>query len=285
MTMHFVVYLDEFGHDGKYVGRADRQYKASPIFGLGGFALPANRVRSFATWFFKLKCRLLDWEIQKSGEHPAKWEKKGSALYTTRNVVTYPELRQATNRLINKIHSEDGFIFYHGIEKYNSPKGHDAKALYKVTLTKAMRKLDAAFQQRRSTFTLMIDEHENRAEHVEAASKTMFGAESVGCLIEPPIQAESHLYQTLQCADWICGLIGRLGAYRIRADEYADLEWSEKFFGERIEAVTCFSSIQKKRLASSRRLPDTPPHTAMSAAFTRAYEAKGKKNESNAEIF
>lgn len=280
MMMHYVVYLDEFGHDGRYVSCKDPRYNASPVFGLGGFAMPANRVRGFATWFFKLKCRLLDWEIKQSGEHPGKWEKKGSALYTTRNVTKYPELRRATNRLINKIRAEGGFLFYHGLEKYNSRKGHDAKALYKVTLTKSMRKLDAAFLQSHNTFILMIDEHENRAEHVEAASKTMFGVESVGCLIEPPIQAESHLYQTLQCADWICGLIGRLGAYRIRPDEYAGFEWAERYFGGRIDSIAQFSSIQKKRLATPRgnaELSAKVANTTMSAAFQKAISAKKER--------
>lgn len=254
--MHYFVYLDEFGHDGRYISREDKRFKTSPIFGLGGFALPVVRIRGFATWFYQLKCHLLDWEIKQTREHPAKWEKKGSALYTIENIEKYPELRQATNRLINKIKREDGFIFYQGLEKYNPKFGHNSKSPYKTTLSKSLRKLDEAFRRERDTFTLMLDEHQIRAEIVEAASKTMFGEEGVISLIEPPIQAESHLFQTLQCADWICGLLGRLGAYRVRPDEYKDFASADKYFGQRIDSAAQFSTIEKNR-------PKKKPHLDM----------------------
>jgi hypothetical protein len=63
-------------------------------------------------------------------------------------------------------------------------------------------------------------------------------------IIEPPIEAESHLYQTLQCADWICGLIGRLIRYEIEStDKY---EIFEKYFKNRLEKISIRSSIRKK---------------------------------------
>jgi len=101
--MLYIAYLDEFGHIGPYISREDPSYNDSPVFGLGGMFLPYDKARSFATWFYQLKCRLLAWEIEQSGQHPATWEKKGSSLYTTQNVVKYQELRQGTNRLLNKI--------------------------------------------------------------------------------------------------------------------------------------------------------------------------------------
>ena len=77
--MTYFAYLDEFGHIGPgYISRADPRYKESPVFGLAGFVLPAAEVRGFGTWFFQRKCELLDFEIKRSGEHPALWEKKGS---------------------------------------------------------------------------------------------------------------------------------------------------------------------------------------------------------------
>jgi hypothetical protein len=68
----------------------------------------------------------------------------------------------------------------------------------------------------------------------------MFEDASEKCrtLIEPPIQAESHLFQTIQCADWICGLIGRLTALLVAPDEYQELEPFDKYFSDRIAKVT-----------------------------------------------
>lgn len=84
-----------------------------------------------------------------------------------------------------------------------------------------------------------------RAEIVESASFEMFGDASRRCLIEPPIQAESHLYQTLQCADWICGLVGRLSNYWCDKNEYSELADFERYFATRIESSQLRSSIRK----------------------------------------
>jgi hypothetical protein len=77
--VHYVVYLDEFGHIGPYVSRDHKNYNDSPVFGLAGVMLPAQEVREFAIFFYKLKCRLLAWDLQNKnpGKLPAyQWEKR-----------------------------------------------------------------------------------------------------------------------------------------------------------------------------------------------------------------
>lgn len=63
-------------------------------------------------------------------------------------------------------------------------------------------------------------------------------AEKCRTLIEPPIQAESHLFQTIQCADWICGLMGRLTALLVAPDEYPELEPFDRYFSDRVAKVS-----------------------------------------------
>ena len=58
------------------------------MFGLVGFVLPEEAVRGFGTWFFQRMCELLAFEIERSGEHPALWEKKGVSLYTLSDAGT-----------------------------------------------------------------------------------------------------------------------------------------------------------------------------------------------------
>ena len=89
---------------------------------------------------------------------------------------------------------------------------------------------------------LVLDEQdagdEWREKNVEVCTLAMFEPNQDGktrALIEPPIQAESHLFQTLQCADWICGLIGRLSAFAVSPIEYADWAIFKKYFFERVE--------------------------------------------------
>ena len=51
----YIVYLDEFGHVGPYISSDHEKHNTHPVFGLGGVAIPSDQVRSFSTYFFKLK--------------------------------------------------------------------------------------------------------------------------------------------------------------------------------------------------------------------------------------
>ncbi|MCY3787821.1 MAG: DUF3800 domain-containing protein, partial [Gemmatimonadetes bacterium] len=208
--MACIVYLDEFGHVGPYVPREDPRHNDSPAFGLAGFIMPVEQVRGFGTWFFQRKCDLLDFEIQRSGEHPAIWEKKGSSLYTVTNVTRYAELRRTTFRMLSQIQGLGGRIFYCGIRKTADPEAHDANAMYLSVLSEATRRLNAFCREDHSNpvrFLLALDEHAQRTELVTSVARDMYGGdEPRRQLMEPPFQLESHRYQTLQAADWIAGL-------------------------------------------------------------------------------
>jgi hypothetical protein len=242
-----IAYLDEFGHIGPFVHRAHPNHKTSPVFGLGGIVLPSGQVRRFATWFFQLKNRLLEYEIAQSETHPARWEKKGAALYTTANVLAYRELRSATNRIFNQIQVVGGHVFYVGVEKDRTPEQHNAKVLYRAVLREAIKRLDSFCASCNDQLLIILDEQadELRREIVAASGRSMFGTDSRRTLIEPPIQAESHLYQTLQCADWICGLLGRYATYCYSPMAYQDFVWSEKYFAARLKRVCINSGIRK----------------------------------------
>lgn len=67
------------------------------------------------------------------------------------------------------------------------------------------------------------------------------------CLIEPPFQVESHLYQTIQAADWIATLIGRISAYTIMPNQYADWEWADKYFGQSVRRLSTDSRLWRPR--------------------------------------
>jgi hypothetical protein len=244
--MLYIAYLDEFGHIGPFIHRGHPTHKTSPVFGLGGIVLPFDQVRSFATYFFQLKNRLLDFEIRRNGIHPAKWEKKGAALYTTHNVLNYWQLRAATNRLLNHITSIGGYLFYVGLEKSRPSQKHTAKGLYRAVLMEAIKRLDDFCNDRNSKFLMVLDQQEDqfRTGIVESSGRTMFGTDSRRNLIEPPIQAESHLYQTLQCADWICGLVGRYTCYCADPNQYQELEWADRYFSARLRRASIKSSIR-----------------------------------------
>lgn len=244
----YVAYLDEFGHVGPFISRSHEAHNTSPVFGLGGIVLPVERVRPFASFFYRLKCNLLAFEIERAGVPAYQWEKKGASLYTTQNVLKYPELRRATARLLNRIEKDEGMVFYVGVEKARSPEGHDPKRLYRTMLEEAMGRLDDFCEQRDGLFISVFDEHQDRKSRedlVAAAAREMFGDSRLARLIEPPIQAESHLFQTLQCADWICGLVGRAGCHLVAPAEYDDLAWVSKYFAQRLAHIAPISGIRR----------------------------------------
>ena len=274
LGMHYVAYLDEFGHVGQYVSRVHPRYKTSPVFGLGGMILPAHEVREFAIYFYKMKCQLLAYDLEH--DNPARlpayqWEKKGSQLYTPRNVQQYQVLRRSTFRLLSHIKSIGGHLFYTGEHKVTDPAQHDSTETFKRQLLQSVRKLDRFCAQEGSSFILVLDEqkagNEWRERNVEACTLAMFEDASEKCrtMIEPPLQGESYLFQTLQCADWICGLIGRLTALSVAPNEFQDWQLFDTYFSARIAdvALPCSGLEHQKAVdvpaeLAGEIMPDAP---------------------------
>lgn len=239
----YLAFLDELGHIGPFLSRQHRRFNQSPVFGLGGFIIPHAAARGFATWFFQQKNQLLAPEIKLSKQHPATWEKKGSDLVTTRNVKKYPNIPRVLNRIINKIYRSNGRLFYCAREKYQRPQASKPSGLYTTVMAHSIRQIDRLCEDQAEFFLVILDQHESRINLLAAAAKTMFGAEPARRLIEPPLEAESHLYQTLQAADWLAALIGKVLAYRVRPQDYPDWAWAPRLFGERIDRNVTHSSL------------------------------------------
>lgn len=251
--MHYFAYLDEFGHVGPYVSRSDAKYNTSPIFGLGGMVLPVEAVRNFSTYFYQLKCRLCKEELERAQMPAYSWEMKGSSVYRLKNIQNYLSLRQGTNRLLNRISKVGGFVFYVGIRKYMSPQESCSEALYKAVLKEAIKRLDEFCQKTEATFSIVLDQSGSfegtdpiRVSVVSAACIEMFGMNHRRSLIEPPMQVESHLFQTIQCADWLCSLISKIETFNTYPEDFPDYGLFATYFSERLNKAKKFSSIRVK---------------------------------------
>lgn len=250
--MH-IAFLDEFGHIGPFKARSDKRHNQSPVFGLGGYVLPHRQVRHFATFFLQLKSQMLAYELKKYGHHPATWEKKGSDLITTKNITKYRHVREGLLRLLNELRKCDGKIIYNGREKYMKPEEANSSGLYTTVLAHTIRSIDDFCCQRNSCFLMILDQHSDRIRLLESATKTMFGAQNPArCLLEPPFQVESHLYQTIQAADWIATLIGRLLAFTVEPAQYSDWDWAEKYFGRAVRNLTSHSRVWRPTQAQKQ---------------------------------
>ncbi len=150
--MLYFAYIDEFGHVGPYVSRADSQHRTSPVFGFAGILLPAAAVRDFGEFFLDFKRYLLGPEMKGRGVADAvTWEKKGSALYTTQNYTRYRKaLTRGTNRLLNRIEEFGGHTIYVGACKDKPPLEHDSTELYRSTFELLLRRIDSYAAEQRA---------------------------------------------------------------------------------------------------------------------------------------
>ena len=125
---------------------------------------------------------------------------------------------------MNQIRKQGGFVIYVGVHKHNDVARHNANRLYLSVLKETMKRLNQTCLEDHhpaEDFLLVMDEHDSRADLVTEAARAMYNAiDPRTALIEPPFQAESYRYQTLQAADWLAGLIGRLTAYEAEPADY-----------------------------------------------------------------
>jgi hypothetical protein len=242
----YIAYFDEFGHIGPFVSRTDPQYMTSPVFGLGGFIIPAENARAFSAWFHWLKKTYFAYEIKQSGIESFHWEKKGSSLFKTHGVLKY----RGTNlrifqTVINKIRKFNGFLIYTGMFKYKSPSTHDATSLYMSVVTEIHKRVHHFCEARSSKAIIVIDQcggTDFRAETVDTSALSIFGTTEYSSIIEPIFQAESHLYQNLQCADWVCAVLSRVYMYKYDCEQYKELEWTQKYGYAQIIKKTALNS-------------------------------------------
>lgn len=202
MSIHFV-YLDEFGHIGPFMARTHPRYNESPVFGLAGIILPATAIRPFATKFLQLKEHLFARDIAAAGKIGATWEKKGTEIFTAKQVVKYKHFRATGLRLINEVRNCGGRIFYYGREKISGTTDVNSVGLYTTVLSHTIRQLDSFSTAQRTNFVMIVDEHSARKQLLVTASKTMYGATPARHLLSPPFEVESYINQNIQAADWI----------------------------------------------------------------------------------
>ena len=243
----YIAFLDEFGHIGPYISRKDLSYNQSPVFGLSGYIIPHTEARAFSTFFFQIKGWMLAKELKQVQVHPATWEKKGNELFTNKNINKYQKLGEGLNRLINRLVQSGGKFFYYGREKYQSPDKPNATGLYTTVLSHAIRQADNYVGSKNTQFFMILDQHSDRIRLLEASAKTMFGSTPARALIEPPFQVESHLYQTIQAADWIASITGKALAHRVSPDQFPDWAWAAALFTDDMERYSTHSVLWRPR--------------------------------------
>lgn len=231
-----LAYLDEFGHIGPYISETHPKFNTHPVFGYAGFVMPSENVREFGGYFEYIKESLLRFEIERDNAHPRRWEKKGASLFTTRNIEQYPELSRAFKRLIAKMAKLGGkVVFYGQVKPIGSAKETKESAAERSAhhLRQILTRLSWHAKDLDDNIMMILDSVDDKP-RLEAVSVTasFIYANSKNDLrrvIEAPMQVESHLYATIQFADWLCALIGRAAHHQFV--ENSQFEWAPRIFG------------------------------------------------------
>ena len=158
-----------------------------------------------------------------------------------------------SRRFLARIGRAGGFAFYVGVEKTIGAADHNSNNLYRAVLREAIKRLDqycGTDCAPAEEFLLVMDEHDQRSAFITESSMAMYNpVEPRRTMIEPPFQVESHRYQTLQAADWISGLVGRLGAVWTNPAGYPENEIFQRYFEGRLHAVSRRSGIRRLQAA------------------------------------
>jgi hypothetical protein len=224
--------------------RTSARYNESPVFGLAGLILPEAAIRPFATKFLQLKQHVFKAEITKSGIQPSHWEKKGTEVFTAKQLAKYPHFRGTGFRVLNYIRSLGGKVFYYGREKISGTTNVNASGLYTTVLGHTLRQLEGFSADHQCNYIVIVDEHSARKQLLITALKTMYDhANPARHLLSPPFEVESYINQNIQAADWIATIVGRLWAYELRPTEYADHVNFKNYFWHRLHQVATHSTV------------------------------------------
>lgn len=271
-----IAYLDEFGHVGPYIGTDHPKYNTHPVFGYAGFVMPSQNVRVFGGFFEHIKETLLDFEIKRDGAHPRRWEKKGAALLTTQNVEKYPELTNAVHRLLKRLRDLDGRVIYYGqvkptgSEKETGESSSDRNAHH---LRQILTRLSTYAHNCNSDVMVVLDatDEKPRLDAVAAMSSFIYATSSppeMKRIVEVPMQVESHLYGTIQFADWMCALLGRMS--HCQFVEESQFSWAPERFGRELLGV-CAADHSKIHVPGTGR--DSYPKYLCTTHKTRQTDA------------
>lgn len=227
-----IAYLDEFGHQGPFVSATDKKFSEHPLFGYAGYILPAENIRRLGGFFEHQKEILLDWEIRRSQKHPRRWEKKGAQLLTTQNINRYgEEIIPSLRRIFRRLGNLNGNLVFFGQEKPIGPvsvTNQTSQEREEHCLIQTIRRIGTFASERNEKVLIIMDatETDNRERAVSTLGKIIYGRGNpdTNSILEVPLQADSHLYGTIQLADWICALLNRLTHYHFVTN--SQFHWS-----------------------------------------------------------
>jgi hypothetical protein len=236
----YLLYLDEFGHEGVY-DPADPRKQSSPIFGLGGVLVSDEKWKALDRGYLDLKRYFFANEIRNCGDRPERWEFKGNTLSTPskqsnrRNqrfgIAVLDLLKRCDCTIVGK-----GFVKRVGTS-------HDAIATYTSIVQGIMRSAEKIMRQkagRQKGVCLMVMDRRNEENDrlvVESAQSHLF-SNGFQRILESPLVVDSQHYHGVQAADIVCGILGGLLRWRKTPRISSGYSEIEPRYGNRVDTLT-----------------------------------------------
>lgn len=235
----FLLYIDEFGHVGRWEPTNPR-YRHHPLFGLAGIAAEGQRWKDLDRGFLRLKLAFYKNEVKRyetlHGTRAERFEPK--QLRSRRDKRFVSEVLQ----LVRRCH---GTLFAFGCTKVPGVGSHDQRALYTTTVQGILRQFEKFLRQSggraQGQGVIIMDRRTESLNEIVLASAQSYLFAAPGLpspftrIIETPLLVPSEWYHGVQLAD----AIGRALAlvYRWRNLRDPAYQWAEQRFGGDIDAL------------------------------------------------
>ncbi len=235
----YLLYADEFGHDGIYDPSSPR-HNHHPLFGLAGVVLDSKRWRDLDRRYLRLKQVFYRHEIARANVRPERFEPKELKLGNRRDV-------RFTHAVFDLLRDLDAVAFAYGIKKPVA-HAHDSSATYGSVTQGLMRAFEKFIRNHagKGTKALMIIDRRQETRDVEvlaSAQSYLFSASGdvrggFDRLIESPLLVRSEWHHGIQVADNVCRVVGRV--FRYRTDQAGQAGWKDfdTEFGAKLDALT-----------------------------------------------
>lgn len=225
-----LAYIDEIGEPGAYVSKDHKRFNTSPVFGYAGFVLPERSARRFGQVFTQEKRTLFAKELE-GVEHPGRWERKGSDIFTHCAWADYKQQVRVFRGLVEQLDQLGGKVFYYADQKEPGTPRQVKKSLEEResdAMQETVNRLCRHADTRGENLLIMVDQinEKQRAERVASLYAHIFSrAQSFPEMrraVEPPMHIDSALSSNVQYADWVAAAIGRAIDYQLEAESKYD---------------------------------------------------------------
>ena len=218
-----LAYIDEIGEPGAYVSKEHPRFNTNPVFGYAGFVIPERTARRFGRHFTEEKRRQFANELV-GIEHPGRWERKGSDIFTPDAWASYRSQIRTFRGLVRTLGNLGGKVFYYADQKEKGTEKQvrlDRDERETRAMQETVNRLCRYAAGQDSNLLIMMDQinEKQRAAHVSASYAHIFSRSKefpeMEAAVEPPMHIDSALSSNIQFADWVATAVSRAIDYQL----------------------------------------------------------------------